>query len=226
LSNVSFISGYATLDKLRSDPTERLPEAELGVNDEGVFVVARPEQSCSFQKLYELGTSWSAKWGPLVGQGSAPMRKPTRSFAASVAQVAVDPGTGRVTLTRLVTAQDVGKAINPLAVEGQIQGAAAQSASMALWEEVQYDDEGQVRNPSLLDYRTPTALDVPLIETILLETPGGDGPYGAKGVGEPPMVPPVAAVANAVAAAIGTRIYDLPITPERVWRALNEKAVP
>jgi CO/xanthine dehydrogenase Mo-binding subunit len=203
-----------------------VPEAELGMNDEGVFVVARPEQSCSFQKLYELGTSWSAKWGPLVGQGSAPMRKPTRSFAASVAQVAVDPETGRVTLTRLVTAQDVGKAINPLAVEGQIQGAAVQSAGMALWEEVLYDDEGQVRNPSLLDYRTPTAVDVPLIENLLLETPGGDGPYGAKGVGEPPMVPPVAAVANAVAAAIGTRIYDLPITPERVWRALNEKVVP
>jgi CO/xanthine dehydrogenase Mo-binding subunit len=203
-----------------------VPEAELGMNDAGVFVTTRPEQSCSFQKLYELGTSGSAKGGPLVGQGSAPPRQPTRSFAASVAQVAVDPGTGRVTLTRLVTAQDVGKAINPLAIEGQIQGAAAQSAGMALWEEVLYDDEGQVRNPSLLDYRTPTALDVPLIETVLLETPGGDGPYGAKGVGEPPMVPPAAAVANAVAAAIGARIYDLPITPERVWRALNEKAVP
>jgi CO/xanthine dehydrogenase Mo-binding subunit len=210
-----------------------VPKDELGMNDQGVFVVARPhrpsvpmgEQSCSFQKLYESGTSWSATGGPLVGQGSAPPRQPTRSFAASVAQVTVDPETGQVRLKRLVTAQDVGKAINPLAVEGQLQGAAAQSAGMALWEELLHDDQGQVCNPSLLDYRMPTATDVPLIETVLVETPGGDGPFGAKGVGEPPMIPPVAAVANAVAAAIGARVYDLPITPERVWRALNEKAV-
>jgi CO/xanthine dehydrogenase Mo-binding subunit len=202
-----------------------VPESELEMNDEGVFVVARPEQSCSFQKLYESGTTGSATGGPLVGQGSVPPRQPTRSFAASVAQVAVDPETGQVRLTRLVTAQDVGKAINPLAVEGQLQGAAAQAAGMALWEELLHDDQGQVLNPSLLDYRMPTAEDVPLIETVLVETPGGDGPFGAKGVGEPPMIPPAAAVANAVAAAIGTRVYDLPITPERVWRALSEKAV-
>jgi len=121
----------------------------------------------------------------------------------------------------LTIAQDVGKAINRLAVEGQLQGGAIQSVGIALWEEVLYDEQGQVRNASLLDYRMPTAADVPMIETILVEAPGGEGPYGAKGVGEPPIIPPVAAVANAVAAAIGHRIYDLPITPERVWRALN-----
>jgi xanthine dehydrogenase molybdenum-binding subunit len=82
-----------------------------------------------------------------------------------------------------------------------------------------------VRNPSLLDYRMPTAADLPPIETVLIEAPGGDGPYGAKGVGEPPIVPPVVAVANAVAQAIGVHIYDLPITPERVWRALKGRAV-
>ena len=124
--------------------------------------------------------------------------------------------------TRLTAAQDAGKAINPLAVEGQIQGGAVQSVGSALWEEVLYDEENRVRNPGLLDYRMPTAGDVPMIETIVLEVPGGNGPYGAKCVGEPPIIPPVAAVANAVAAAIGTRIYDLPITPERVWRALND----
>ncbi len=200
-------------------------EAELAVNDEGVFIPARPEQSCSFRRLYELGTSWSARYGPLIGQGSAPQRQRAPAFAASVAEVAVDPETGRVILTRLITAQDVGKAINPLSVEGQIQGAAAQSVGIALWEEVMYDEEGQVRNPSLVDYHMPTAADMPMVETILVEAPGGDGPYGAKGVGEPPMVPPVAAVANAVAAAIGTRICDLPITPQRVWRALHGRSV-
>jgi CO/xanthine dehydrogenase Mo-binding subunit len=195
--------------------------AELAVNDEGVYVAADPERVRSFRQLYELGTTWPARHGPLVGQASIPLRQPTRAYAASVAEVAVDPETGRVTLTRLTMVQDVGKAINPLAVEGQIQGAAVQSAAMALWEELMYDEQGQVRNPSLLDYRMPTTADVPPIETVLVEAPGADGPHGAKGVGEPPMVPPVAAVANAIAAAIGARVCDLPITPERVWRALE-----
>jgi CO/xanthine dehydrogenase Mo-binding subunit len=200
-------------------------ESKLAIAGEGVHVTTDPEHACSFRRLYERGTNGPAKHGPLVGQGSAPLRRPTRAFAASVAEVAVDPDTGRVTLTRLTTAQDVGRAINPLAVEGQIQGAAAQSIGMALWEEILYDEQGQVRNPSLADYRMPTAADVPHIETVIVEVPGSDGPYSAKGVGEPPMVPPAAAVANAVAAALGTRLYELPITPERVWRALRGKAV-
>jgi CO/xanthine dehydrogenase Mo-binding subunit len=137
--------------------------------------------------------------------------------------VAVDPETGQVTLTRLTTAQDVGKAINPLSVEGQIQGASVQSVGVALWEEVMYDEEGQVRNPGLLDYRMPTASDIPMIETIIVEVPSRDGPYGAKGVGEVSIMTPVTAIANAVAAAIGTRICELPITPERVWRALKDQ---
>jgi len=197
-------------------------EAELGVNDEGVFVVAQPEQSCSFKRLYELGTNiFMARYPPLVGQGSTLPRQRAPVFAATVAEVAVDPDTGRVTVTCLTTAQDVGKAINPLAIEGQIQGAAAQSVGMALWEEVMYDAEGQVRNPTLLDYCMATAEDMPMVETILVEAAGGEGPYGAKGVGEPPMIPPAVAVANAVADAVGARFYDLPITPERIWRALR-----
>jgi len=195
-------------------------EAELAVHDEGICTAARPEQSRSFQELYQLGTT---EYAPLIGQGSAHPQQQAPAFAAAVAEVAVDPETGQVFLTRLTTVQDVGKAINPLSVEGQIQGGSVQSVGLALWEEVMYDEDGQVRNPGLLDYRMPTAEDVPAIETILLEVPGGDGPYGAKGVGEVPIMSPVAAVANAVAAAIGTRIYDLPITPERVWRALNDK---
>ncbi len=160
---------------------------------------------------------------PPVGQGSTRPAQSVPAFAAAVAEVAVDPETGQVFLTGLTAAQDAGKAINPLSVEGQIQGGAVQSVGLALWEEVMYDEEGQVRNPGLLDYRMPTSADMPPIETILLEVPGSDGPYGAKCVGEPPIISPVAAVANAVAAAIGIRIYELPITPERVWQALNDK---
>jgi CO/xanthine dehydrogenase Mo-binding subunit len=201
----------------------QVSEAELDVNEKGVFVIAKPEQSRSFQMIYQLGTEWFAEHGPLIGAGSARQRQPAPGVAATIAEVAVDPETGQVTLSRLTTAQDVGKAINPLSVEGQIQGGSTQSVGIALWEEVMYDEHGQVRNPGLLDYRIATAADMPMIETILVEAPGGDGPYGAKLVGEPPIIPPVAAVANAVATAIGTRVYDLPITPERVWRAIQSK---
>jgi CO/xanthine dehydrogenase Mo-binding subunit len=196
-------------------------EAELEVNENGVFVVDKPEQSRSFPMIYQLGTEWFAEHGPLMGQGSARQRQPAPGVAATIAEVAVDPDTGQVFLTRLTTVQDVGKAINPLSVEGQIQGGSTQSVGIALWEEVMYDARGQVRNPTLLDYHMATAADMPMIETIILETPGGDGPYGAKIVGEPSIIPPVAAVANAVANAIGTRVYSLPITPERVWRAMQ-----
>jgi CO/xanthine dehydrogenase Mo-binding subunit len=106
-------------------------------------------------------------------------------------------------------------------VEGQIQGAAIQAAGMALWEEVQYNAQCQVRNPGLLDYRLATAMDVPRIESLIVEVANGDGPYGSKVVGETPMVSPAAAIANAVRDALGVRIYDLPITPERVWKALR-----
>jgi CO/xanthine dehydrogenase Mo-binding subunit len=202
----------------------KVTESELAINDKGVFITDRPEESISFETLYQLGTNlFTARYGPLIGQGSLLPQRQVPAFSACVAEVAVDPETGQVNLTRLVTAQDVGKAINPLSVEGQLQGAAVQSAGMALWEEVMYDEEGQVRNPNFLDYHMPTAADLPWVETILVEPPGGEILYGAKGVGEPPIIPPIAAVANAVASAIGVRLFELPITPERVWRALKLK---
>jgi CO/xanthine dehydrogenase Mo-binding subunit len=200
----------------------KVTESELGADETGVFLLAQPDKRLGFNTLYQLGTQWSDEFGPLIGHGSAPQRQRAPGYAACLAEVTVDPRTGRTTVDRLVVAQDVGKAINPLAIEGQMHGGVTQSISMALWEELLYDEAGQVRNPSLLDYRMPTAGDVPLIETIIVEAPGGDGPYGAKLVGEPSMVPAVAAVANAVTAAIGVRICALPLTPERVWRALHD----
>ncbi|MBE7552833.1 MAG: xanthine dehydrogenase family protein molybdopterin-binding subunit [Anaerolineales bacterium] len=198
----------------------QVSEDELGIDGEGIFVSSQPNQRRSFETLYQLGTEWFAEYGPLLGQGSAAQRQRAPGFAATIAEVAVDPATGQVRVTRLTTAQDVGRAINPLAVAGQLQGGSTQSVGIALWEEVMYDEQGRVCNPNLLDYRLPTAADLPLIETIIVEAPGGDGPYGAKLVGEPSIIPPVAAVANAVAAAIGARICDLPLTPERVWRVI------
>ena len=116
--------------------------------------------------------------------------------------------------------QDAGKAINPLGVEGQMQGGAVQSLGFALTEGLLFDEKGRLTNPSLLDYRKLTAADLPKIETIIVEVPSPAGPFGARGVGEPPIVPAPAAIANAVLDATGARITELPITPERIAMAL------
>jgi len=196
---------------------------DLAMGEEDIFVAAQPEKRITLDTLYQYGTDQLGLSGPLIGQGSAGKRKRTPAYSACVAEVSVDKETGKVRLLRLVNSQDVGKAINPLSIEGQMQGGSVQSVSIALWEEIQYTLEGQVRNPGLLDYRMPTANDLPFIETIILELPEADGPYGAKVVGEPSIVPPVAAVANAIANATGVRFLDLPITPERIWVGLKSK---
>lgn len=145
------------------------------------------------------------------------------SFHAHAVELSVDPDTGEVILHRYVAAQDVGFALNPGFIEGQIEGGVAQGLGQALSEEIVYRD-GQVLNPNLTDYKMPTTLDVPPIESILVEHASEAGPYGAKGVGEPPVIEPPAAVANAVAAATGCRITSLPITAEKVLRALRGRA--
>jgi len=231
-SQTIYAMGAAIVDAANDLKTKILEQAsisknlsaeELAIDDQGVYVIAKPDSRMSFEHLFQLGSEWFATTGPMIGIGSAKQRKRAPGFAASVAEIAVDIETGMVKLLKLVTSQDAGKAINPLAVEGQIQGGSTQSAGFALWEELMYAPDGQVRNPNLLDYRIATAADMPMIESIIVEVPGGDGPYGAKIVGEPSIVPPVAAIANAVAAAIGVRMFDLPITPERIWRALEAK---
>jgi CO/xanthine dehydrogenase Mo-binding subunit len=128
----------------------------------------------------------------------------------------VDPDTGQITLTDFVCSQDVGKMLNPLGAEGQIQGGAVQSLGFALTEGLMYSEDGRLMNPSLLDYRKLTAADVPNIECIIVENPAPAGPFGARGVGEPPIIPAPAAVANALQDATGVRLTVLPLTPERV----------
>lgn len=138
------------------------------------------------------------------------------AFAAELARIEIDPDTGQLTLHDFVVAQDVGKAINPLGVEGQMQGGAVQSLGFALSEGLLYDGQGRLTNPSLLDYRKLTAADLPNIETIMVEVPAPEGPFGARGVGEPPIVPAPAAIANAVEDATGLRLTELPLTPEKI----------
>jgi len=137
------------------------------------------------------------------------------SFHAHAVDLSVDAETGEVTIHKYVVAQDVGFALNPTYIEGQIEGGVAQGLGQALSEEIVYRD-GRVLNANLTDYKMPTTRDVPRIESILVEHPGGVGPFGAKGVGEPPNVEPPAAVANAIAAAVGVRITTLPITAEKI----------
>ena len=136
--------------------------------------------------------------------------------------IEVDRDTGKITILRHTTFQDVGKAINPTLVEGQMQGGAAQGIGWAITEYYDYD-EGVLRNPTLLDYRLPTALDLPMLDTEIIEVPASDGPYGARGVGEVPIVPPGGAIANAIYNAVGVRLYNLPMTPEAVFWALQAK---
>ena len=143
------------------------------------------------------------------------------SFTTSAAEVEVDEETGRVDVLRIVTAQDVGFAINPIGIIGQIEGGAVQALGFALTEELRFGERG-IANPGLHDYLLPTALDAPAIETIIISVPSKEGPRGMKGVGEPPVTTPAGAIGNAIRDAAGAVPYTTPMTPERVWRALHE----
>jgi CO/xanthine dehydrogenase Mo-binding subunit len=147
------------------------------------------------------------------------------SFHAHAVDLSVDAETGEITIYKYVVAQDVGFALNPTYIEGQIEGGVAQGLGQTLSEEIVYEG-GRVLNANLTDYKMPTTLDVPRVESILVERPSEVGPYGAKGVGEPPNMEPPAAVANAVAAAIGLRVTSLPITAEKIALGLLDAARP
>jgi CO/xanthine dehydrogenase Mo-binding subunit len=141
-------------------------------------------------------------------------------FSTQAAEVSVDKETGKVHVLRFVQAQDVGVAINPMAVEGQIDGGAVQGIGRAITEEVVIKD-GKILNPSLTTYLMPMAVDVPSIENILVQVPTDDGPFGARAVAEPPGFGPPAAIANAIEDAVGVRLKELPLSAEKILRALH-----
>jgi CO/xanthine dehydrogenase Mo-binding subunit len=169
--------------------------------------------------------------GELIGQGEVRPSDGRGTFAAgpvfwevgvAAAEVRIDPDTGVVSVSRVATVAEVGKAINPLLVERQDHGATLQGLGNALFEEIVFDTEGQLLNGTLLQYRVPTTLDVPdTMASLLVENGDGPGPDGAKGCGEGALAAVIAAIATAVADA-GVPIQDLPITPERVWRSLRQ----
>jgi CO/xanthine dehydrogenase Mo-binding subunit len=189
---------------------------DLDLEDDAVVVRGVPDRSITLSTIGKRSNTFGSRIPPVLGASSNAFSVQAPAFAAELARIEIDPDTGEVTLHGFVVAQDVGKAINPLGVEGQMQGGAVQSLGFALSEGLLYDDQGRLTNPSLLDYRKLTAADLPNIETIMVEVPAPEGPFGARGVGEPPIVPAPAAIANAVEDATGVRLTELPLTPEKI----------
>ena len=161
--------------------------------------------------------------GPISSQVSVAPIGAGGAFSTQIADVEVDPETGKVTILDFTVVQDAGKAIHPGYVEGQMQGGVVQGIGWALNEEYYFDAEGRMQNASFLDYRIPTSLDLPMINTIIVEVANPGHPYGVRGVGEVPIVPPMAAIANAIARATDVRMHDLPMSPGAVLEALWEK---
>ena len=207
------------------------PDA-VDMGDNVVFAVDSPEESMPLVELVRMcgaegihrselamfRAPFTDFLDPETGQGQA---HPDYAYGAHAVEVAVDVDTGEVEVLKSVAAHDVGQCINPAAVEGQIQGGAQNGQGYALSEEMLYE-EGRLITPSFSEYLMPTAMDMPKVECIILESRSGVGPYGAKGIGEPAMTPVAPAIANAVADAIGVRVFELPITPERVVSALKQ----
>ena len=189
---------------------------DLEIDSDSVVVRGVPDRAIKLATIGKRSNTFGSPIPPVLGSASNAFLVQAPAFAAELARLEIDPDTGEVTLHDFVVAQDVGKAINPLGIEGQMQGGAVQSLGFALSEGLLYDDQGRLTNPSLLDYRKLTAADLPDIETILIEVPAPEGPFGARGVGEPPIVPAPAAIANAIEDATGLRLLDLPLTPEKI----------
>jgi len=206
---------------------------DLEMTDQKIFVSQAPEKAVSIADVAHYAR-YSITGGEIIGKGifepDTQFIDPKRIygnyssgyiFYVQVAEVEVDPGTGQVKVLNFATSNDIGKAINPMAVEGQGHGGVAQEIGVALMEEIKFD-RGRVINPNFTDYRLPTAMDVPSIKVFIIESNEAKGPYGAKGSGHP-EIPTAAAIANAIYNAVGVRIKELPMTPEKVLKALEEK---
>ena len=232
-SRVTFSAGMA-VTKVTELVKQTLRERAAKIWDIDVEAVvwedgnARPAGSNAGEfdplSLADLAAKATATGGPINGQVSINAQGAAPAFATHICDVEVDPETGRVEIIRYTAVQDAGRAVHPSYVEGQIQGGVAQGVGWALNEEYIYDEAGQLENPGFLDYRMPVASDLPMIDTVIVEIPNADHPHGIRGVGEVPIVPPMAAVANAIQDAAGLRLNDLPMSPPKVLAALDEKS--
>jgi CO/xanthine dehydrogenase Mo-binding subunit len=231
-SRVTFATGMAVVDATKIVIKDMCVRAAKtwGVDPEGVVWEnghARPASSnvgdFKPMSIKEIAAKRGSTGGPIVAAAGVNPAAVAPGYATQFCDVEVDPDTGKVTILRFVAAQDVGRAIHPSYVEGQIQGGVVQGIGWALNEEYIYDAKGHLQNPGFLDYRCPVAPDVPMIEPVLVEVPNPAHPYGAKGVAEVNICPPMAAIANAIERAVGTRLTDLPMSPPKVLAAIDAR---
>ncbi len=215
-----------------------LPADELYLDNDTIYWTKDKSKQVSLQAVADSCKKCTGEGiaGPIIGRGSYVPGKMTNldpetgqgkpglfwTFGATAAEVEVDPETGVVTVLKLATAMDAGKAVNPQLCRVQVHGGTIMGLSTALYEEVIFD-KGRVLNPNFTDYKIPTIENTPPIEGIVLETAEVDGPYGARGVGEQPMIAVAPAIANAICDAVGVKFNTFPFTPERVWQAIKEK---
>ncbi len=229
-SRVTFATGMAVIQASRDiiAQCKQRAAATWGIEEELVDwqdgqAIPKPGVNADVKPLTlaQIAANSGRTGGPLLGRASLNARGAGPGFSINMADVRVDPETGKVDVLRFTAIQDAGKAIHPAYVEGQMQGGAVQGIGWALNEEYIYDAKGVMQNAGFLDYRMPVASDLPMIDTQIIEVPNPSHPYGVRGVGEVPIVAPLAAVANAVRAATGIRIPDLPLSPPRVLAALE-----
>ncbi|HXF82396.1 MAG TPA: xanthine dehydrogenase family protein molybdopterin-binding subunit [bacterium] len=201
---------------------EARPE-DLEIAEGAVRVRGTPQRQIALAEVARKSMSFGAKYAPIFGVGNLPSPKGSPGFAAHLAKVAVDRETGEARLLDYLVVQDVGFPINPPAVEGQMRGGAVQGIGWGLLEAMAYDDQGTLLTWGFTEYPIPRAAAVPPMETVMVQVPSDFGPYGAKGVGEPPVVPGGAAIASAIADATGVRPTSLPITPAKLLEAMRTR---
>ena len=227
-SGAAFKTGWASYEAAQDVKRQMIDRAALLWDtsadeielEDGVFRhKSDPELSVGFA---ELAGRAPETGGPVVGSANMDPSGAGSTFATHVVDIEVDPETGKIEILRYTAAQDTGTSIHPSYVEGQIQGGVVQGIGWALNEEYYMSDDGQMMNTSLLDYRMPTSLDLPMIDTVVVEVPNPNHPYGVRGVGEVPIVPPLAALSNAIYDATGVRMRELPMNPAAVAKAIAE----
>jgi CO/xanthine dehydrogenase Mo-binding subunit len=233
-SKITYTIGPALLQAAREARRQTLEIAaelmeaaaeDLEIVDGKVQVKGVPDRAIELSAIAGKTMQFGGQFAPIFGHGRYANTKRSPGFCAQLAEVEVDAETGSVQVHRLVVVQDVGHALNPLTVEGQMMGGATQGVGWALYETMVYDEYGQPLTASWLDYAMPHFQHAAgSIETVLVEVPSEHGPFGAKGVGEPPVTSTAGAIGNAIADAIGVRLTDLPMTPQRIWGALSKRA--
>ena len=228
-SSVAFKTGWACYEAAMDIKRQLIERAAhiwdvdsslVEYSDGVVSHTSDPELKFTFK---EMAARLIPTGGPITGRGNVSPTGVGGCFATHIVDVEVDPDTGKIDILRYTAVQDVGKAVHPSYVEGQIQGGAVQGIGWALNEEYVFDGNGSMENPTFLDYRMPTSLDLPMIDTVLVEVANPGHPYGVRGVGEVPLVPPLAAIANAVYDAVGVRMEELPMSPANVLESLWKK---